>query len=116
MARQVAVDPAEDRPRPGIACSGASECNHPRDIDGQVRRKQREQVPVAMVRFFSRSLDARQPHREICAKAVDHVDSPVACALERQVGPLRELLGKQGAHELLVDLELIVVDPDQPNP
>ena len=58
----------------------------------------------------------RQPQRELVAEAVDDVDRPVARALERQVGPVRELLDDELPDERVVDVELIRVDAHQPKP
>ena len=58
----------------------------------------------------------RQPQRELVAEAVDDVDRPVARALERQLGPVRELLDDELPDERVVDVELIRVDAHQPKP
>ena len=81
-----------------------------------MRREQREQVPVAMVRLVGRPFDAREPHGETVAEAEDHVHGPVAGALERKLGPLGKLLRHQCTNERLVDLGLAVVDSHHPNP
>ena len=90
-----------------------------RDADGngerQPGRKAWEPLGLeALVRPFGQ---ARQPHREFGAEAVDRVHgSGRLDARERQVRPVRELITQEAPDELLADRQLALVHGHQPNP
>jgi len=107
----LAGQPLVDRPWVGVALS--------RMTHRQLHRKRERQVrcqswqPLRLLRrLVGCPPDARQPRGKVFTQLVDVVVSPVRRdGLDRQLGPLRELPGKQATHERDVGSDLVGMHP-----
>ena len=106
-----ALDPGVDLPEPGVAATRVTQRDRHGKLDREQRRQSRKPVELLAIRL-RRPLAARKPHRELVAEPKDRVDGAAGLdPMQRQVGPLGELLLEQPAHERLVELELVAVHP-----
>src|SRR5207253_721415 len=99
---------------PGIALAGPALPDRDGDLDGQLRRAPRQPLELDAARV-GRAVSPWEPNRELVAEAEDRVDRAARLdPAQRQVAPLRELLGDETPHERLLELELVLVHAPHP--
>jgi hypothetical protein len=102
----LAGQPPVHGPFEGVALGRMAHRQLHRNRERQMRREFRQPLPL-LGRLVGRPRDARQPSGQVVGEPIDVVICPIRHdRIDRQIGPLRELPGKQTTNKPDIGLDL----------